>query len=151
MKPHVSCSVYKRITDCPARMDSTPTDTTINIVETACDVFDTTTAIPESLMSKLNHILYLQENIKIECKSVIDTQSQTEDPKQFMEHQTLLNNLFVQHIDMGLKAASLIAAENLKSDTVPSLSAESSCDDSVAELAPATLVRTLSVSDEVIN
>jgi hypothetical protein len=52
----------------------------------------------------LNHILYLQETVKLECKELIDEQTKTEDPKKLAEYQALLNSLFVQSIDLNTKA-----------------------------------------------
>ena len=52
----------------------------------------------------LNHILYLQETVKLECKGIIDEQAKTEDPKQLAEYQALLNSLFVQSIELNIKA-----------------------------------------------
>ena len=52
----------------------------------------------------LNHILYLQETVKLECKGLIDEQTKTEDPKKLAEYQALLNSLFVQSIDLNTKA-----------------------------------------------
>ncbi len=99
------------------------TDTTTEAPITPEEIDPTPTAAETSL----NHILYLQDTIKAECKSIMDLQSKTECPTQYFEHQTTLNNLFVQHMELGLKATSLLAAEGLKS-------AGSSCDESVVEL-----------------
>jgi hypothetical protein len=63
----------------------------------------------DSTMGKLNHILYLQDTIRLECKSIIENQSKEEDLKIYTEHQALLNSLFVQHMELGLKASSLMA------------------------------------------
>ena len=52
----------------------------------------------------LNHILYLQETVKLECKGLIDEQTKTDDPKKLAEYQALLNSLFVQSIDLNTKA-----------------------------------------------
>ncbi len=157
-------------------MSDTNNITTIDIenTTTADIIIDTTaedaTADNEPVMSKLNHILYLQDTIKTECKSILDLQSKTDDPKQYVEHQALLNSLFVQHMELGLKATSLIAAESLKSSdstaatiALLSLSTESSCcDDSVeltardslleaSESAGVAVGRTLSVADEATS
>ncbi len=74
-----------------------------------------TTTDTAAAEANLNHILFLQDTIKAECKSIMDLQSKTQCPMQYFEHQTTLNNLFVQHMELGLKATSLLAAEGLRS------------------------------------
>ena len=84
------------------------------------------------MMGKLNQILQLQDNIRTECKSILNLQSKTmDDPKLYVENQALLNSLFVQHMELGLRATSILAMENLKS-----------ADDNIAAAAPSTLSRT---------
>ena len=90
----------------------------------------------ETVMSQLNHILYLQNTIRLECKTIMELQSKEEDLNTYAQHQTVLNSLFVQHMELGLKATGLIAAENLKpvGDQVAigvSISSTESVDDDV--------------------
>jgi len=90
----------------------------------------------ETVMSQLNHILYLQNTIRIECKTIMELQSKEQDLNVYAQHQTVLNSLFVQHMELGLKATGLIAAENLKpaGDQVAigvSISSTESVDDGV--------------------
>jgi hypothetical protein len=58
---------------------------------------------------QLNHILYLQETVKIECKSIMDEQAK--DPTKAAEHQALLNSLFVQSMDLNTRAIVAMQAE----------------------------------------
>ena len=90
----------------------------------------------ETVMSQLNHILYLQNTIRIKCKTIMELQSKEQDLNVYAQHQTVLNSLFVQHMELGLKATGLIAAENLKpaGDQVAigvSISSTESVDDGV--------------------
>ena len=94
--------------------------------------YETATTPYETTTSKLNQILKLQDTIKSDCRGIMDSQSKTEDPKQYVEYQAQLNNLFVQHMELGLKATGIIAAESLRAE------AESSVDESV-ELTARTL------------
>jgi hypothetical protein len=57
-------------------------------------------------MTDINHLLFLQETIKTECRSIID--EQCKDATDYTDKQTLLNNLFVQHMDLNVKIAGLI-------------------------------------------
>ena len=63
----------------------------------------------DTTIGKLNHMLYLQDTIRLECKSIIENQAKEEDLKLYTEHQALLNNLFIQHMELGLKASALLA------------------------------------------
>ena len=63
----------------------------------------------DTTIGKLNHILYLQDTLRLECKSIIENKSKEEDLKVYTEHQALLNSLFVQHMELGLKASALLA------------------------------------------
>ena len=86
----------------------------------------------EPTTSKLNQILQQQDTIKSDCRGIMENQSKAENPKQYVEYQAQLNNLFVQHMELGLKATGIIAAESLRAE------AESSVDESV-ELTARTL------------
>jgi len=134
--------------------DNDITDTTTAVTT----IFIDATASPESAMSKLNHILQLQDNIKTECNSILELQSKTiDDLKLYVEHQAMLNGLFLQHMELGLRVTGILTTESLKSaDDIavpPTLSTESSfgcCDDSVdltARDAVPYLGRTLSVME----
>ena len=135
--------------------DNDITDTTTAVTT----IFIDATASPESAMSKLNHILQLQDNIKTECNSILELQSKTiDDLKLYVENQTMLNGLFLQHMELGLRVTGILATESLKSSAddiavPPTLSTESSfgcCDDSVdltARDAVPYLGRTLSVME----
>jgi hypothetical protein len=131
--------------------DNDITDTTTAVTT----IFVDATASPESAMSKLNHILQLQDNIKTECNSILELQSKTiDDLKLYVEHQTMLNGLFLQHMELGLRVTGILTTESLKSaDVPPTLSTQSSfgcCDDSVdltARDAVPYLGRTLSVME----
>ena len=135
--------------------DNDITDTTTAVTT----IFIDATASPESAMSKLNHILQLQDNIKTECNSILELQSKTiDDLKLYVDHQTMLNGLFLQHMELGLRVTGILTTESLKSaDDIavpPTLSTESSfgcCDDSVdltARDALPYLGRTLSVLED---
>ena len=50
---------------------------------------------------ELNHIIYLQETIKIECESIMLTNNPA--------NQALLNSLFVQFMTINTKALALLA------------------------------------------
>ena len=58
----------------------------------------------DTTIGKLNHMLYLQDTIRLECKSIIESQAKEEDLKLYTEHQALLNILFVKHMDLGIIA-----------------------------------------------
>ena len=60
-------------------------------------------------MTDINHLLFLQETIKTECKSIIDEQCQ--NPGDYADKQALLNNLFVQHMDLNVKVIGLLATD----------------------------------------
>jgi hypothetical protein len=116
------------------------TDTTAEIIDPAC--INSHHEDEEPALSKLNHLLYLQDTIRIECKSIMELQSKTEDPGKYMEHQALLNALFIQHMDLGLKATGILASEGLRPMTVPDM--ESSTDDPIEFSARTTITRTCS-------
>ena len=67
-------------------------------------------------LDKLNSILKAQDDLKAECMTIMDAQSQTDDMKQYMEHQIQLNRLFVQHMELGISASGLLATEAKVSD-----------------------------------
>ena len=69
----------------------------------------------DTVMGQLNHILFLQNTIRLECKTIMELQSKEGlELNAYIQHQAVLNGLFVQHMELGLKATGLIAAENLK-------------------------------------
>ena len=70
----------------------------------------------DTAMSQINHMLYLQKTIIIECKDIMELQSKEANFDVYAQQQTVLNSLFVQHMELGLKATRLITAENLKAD-----------------------------------
>lgn len=61
--------------------------------------------------SSLNHLLYLQETIRSECKALVEEQVALDDHKAYIERQNLLNNLYIQYMDLSLKTAGLIATD----------------------------------------
>jgi len=69
----------------------------------------------DTAMSQINHMLYLQKTIIIECQDIMELQSKEANFEVYAQQQTVLNSLFVQHMELGLEATRLIAAENLKS------------------------------------
>ena len=83
-------------------------------------------------MASLNHILYLQEAVKIECKSIMDEQ----DPTKAAENQALLNSLFVQSMDLTIKAIIAVQAEKKVPDdeNVDIMSGAESVDDILKSL-----------------
>jgi hypothetical protein len=91
-------------------------------------------------LDKLNRILKAQDDIKAECRTIMDAQSQTDDMKQYMEHQIQLNRLFVQHMELGISASGLLAADSQCPDIELSARRELSDGD--------VIVRTSSLSDE---
>ena len=60
---------------------------------------------PESV----NYILYLQEVIRTECKTIIEEQREN-TAQEYIDRQTVLNKLYTQYMELGLKATRLIAA-----------------------------------------
>ena len=70
----------------------------------------------DTAMSQINHMLYLQKTIIIECQDIMELQYKEANFEVYAQQQTVLNSLFVQHMELGLKATRLITAENLKSD-----------------------------------
>jgi hypothetical protein len=70
----------------------------------------------DTAMSQINHMLYLQKTIIIECQDIMELQSKEANFEVYAQQQTVLNSLFVQHMELGLKATRLITAENLKAD-----------------------------------
>jgi hypothetical protein len=68
----------------------------------------------ETVMSQLNYIAYLQNTINLECKTIMELQSKEQDLNTYTQYQTALNSLFVQHMELGLKATGLVTTENLK-------------------------------------
>ena len=69
----------------------------------------------DTAMSQINHMLYLQKTIIKECQDIMELQSKEANFEVYAQQQTVLNSLFVQHMELGLEATRLIAAENLKS------------------------------------
>ena len=72
-------------------------------------------------MASLNHILYLQEAVKIECKSIMDEQ----DPTKAAENQALLNSLFVQSMDLTIKAIIAVQKKGPDDESVDMSGVES--------------------------
>ena len=100
----------------------------------------------ESSLSKLNYILHLQETIRTECITLIEEQAGSDDLKAYTSRQTVLNKLYTQYMELGLKATGLIAAGNLVADEIGvSISSTDDTEDGV-ELS----ARTLSVADECL-
>ena len=64
-----------------------------------------------TVMSQLNHILYLQSTICLECKGIMEMQSKEANFDVYAQQQTVLNSLFVQHMELSIKATKLISAE----------------------------------------
>jgi hypothetical protein len=64
-------------------------------------------------LDKINRILQAQDDIKTQCKCIMDAQSETDDTKLYIEHQTQLNRLFVQHMELVISASGLLAAEEI--------------------------------------
>ena len=101
----------------------------------------------ESPLSKLNYILHLQEMIRTECNTLIEEQAASDDLKAYTERQTVLNKLYTQYMELGLKATGLIiAAGSLAADEIGvSISSTEDTEDGL-ELS----ARTLSVADECL-
>lgn len=69
----------------------------------------------DTATSQINHMLHLQKTIIIECNKIMELQSKEANFDVYAQQQTVLNRFFVQHMELGLEATRLIAAENLKS------------------------------------
>jgi hypothetical protein len=102
----------------------------------------------ESPLSKLNYILHLQEMIRTECNTLIEEQAASDDLKAYTERQTVLNKLYTQYMELGLKATGLIiAAGSLAADEIGvSISSTEDTEDGL-ELS----ARTLSVAEDSIR
>jgi hypothetical protein len=98
----------------------------------------------DTTIGKLNHMLYLQDTIRLECKSIIENQAKEEDLKLYTEHQALLNNLFIQHMELGLKASALLAMPYSKEISPVAGEAVIDVSSSPDEIGTEVLQRTLS-------
>ena len=65
----------------------------------------------EDSLSKLNYLLKQQDTICNECRSISEKQSSTVDLKEYTEQQTVLNNLFLQYMELCIQSTEIMATE----------------------------------------
>jgi hypothetical protein len=85
--------------------------------------------------SSLNHNLYLQETIRTECKALLEDQVAVDDHKAHAERQNLLNSLYIQYMDLSLKATGLLAAEKQQKETTVEFSTRTPSDEPIERTA----------------